>query len=161
MALCLFAGAALSACSDDPEPVSPADEAQQESQTKALARQSWLQSSDDIAPEVWLVARMTRMEVSSEDPEVARVAALLDAAGHRFRESPRMIANRAVQLQEMLAEAGIMEEAPKLVEDMSFIVDGASGAEGFGALCQHYYNLRSTGLRRDAALAALKRRYQT
>lgn len=70
-----------------------------------------------------------------------------------------MIANRAVQLEGMLAARGGTEQAPDLIELLAQVVDGVSAAEGFGAVCQHYYNLRSSGLGQDETLTDLKRRY--
>jgi hypothetical protein len=78
-------------------------------------------------------------------------------AAHRFGDPPRMIANRAVQLEAMLASAGISESAPELIVSLSEISEERP-REGFGSLCQHYFNLRKQGLDREAALAQLKSR---
>lgn len=89
---------------------------------------------------------------------------MLEEAARQFRESPRMIANRAVQLEEMLSETGVtepLELATELIEKLSFLTTNEPQAESFGALCQHYFNLRLAGLGRDEALADLKRRYGT
>lgn len=110
-------------------------------------------------PHVWLVSRMNKADADPNDPTLDQVAAMLEAASRQFLETPRMIANRAVQLEEMLAESGLAEPATSLIKALLHVVEGEPRAESFGALCQHYYNLRSAGLGRDEALADLKRRH--
>ena len=68
-----------------------------------------------------------------------------------------MIANRAVQLEGMLAGVPASEKALDLIESLTAVV--GSRAESFGAICQQYYNLRSSGLGREEALSDLKQRY--
>ncbi|WP_141700643.1 hypothetical protein [Methyloceanibacter superfactus] len=67
-----------------------------------------------------------------------------------------MIANRAVQLEGMLAAQGIDESAPELIETLSRAVARADRKEGFGSVCQHYFYLRQQGVGREAALQQLK-----
>lgn len=71
-----------------------------------------------------------------------------------FDETPRMLANRTAQLQQMLAGIAIVEAPQEILQ--GFIPLGrAGGRAGYGELCQHYFNLRTAGLDRPAALQAL------
>ncbi|MFG1348035.1 hypothetical protein [Xanthobacter autotrophicus] len=112
----------------------------------------WLERTDTVPPEVWLAAR----SVPPADP--ARMAGLLKEADALFDETPRMLANRTAQLQGMLAEKGVAEPPQDLLEDFIRLAredGGTRGRFGFGDLCQHYFNLRASGLGRVAALEAL------
>ncbi|MEI9901032.1 MAG: hypothetical protein WDN31_13845 [Hyphomicrobium sp.] len=83
---------------------------------------------------------------------------VLDVAAVRFRDQPRMIANRAVQLEEMLSEKRISERAPRLIVTLSQVPGSQRSVESFAALTQQYYNLRLEGLGKAAAIEALKQR---
>jgi hypothetical protein len=83
-------------------------------------------------------------------------ARMLATAGRRFREYPRMIANRAVQLEAMLAEKNMPESAPQLIEELTTVPGDTRYVESFGALCQQYFNLRTQGVERQDALKLLK-----
>lgn len=93
------------------------------------------------------------------DPEVQRLDRMLTAANALYRESERMIANRAVQLEGMLAGIGIKETAAVILDDLTAVAGEVGQTEGFGAVSQHYYNLRASSNSRGEALAALKSRY--
>lgn len=158
MAFCVVVCTLAAACSDDSgEPYPPA--AQEEASADPLAQRNWLDAADPAMPHVWLVSRMNKADADPDDPALDQVAAMLEAASQHFLETRRMIANRAVQLEEMLAEIDLAEPAPALIEALLHVVDAEPRAESFGSLCQHYYNLRSAGLGRDEALADLKRRH--
>ena len=82
------------------------------------------------------------------------------ATAHRlYRESERMIANRAAQLSEMLKASGVEEDADDVLADLAAVAGEIGQTEGFGAVAQMYHNLRSSGVGRAEALAALKTRY--
>lgn len=66
-----------------------------------------------------------------------------------------MIANRVAQLEQMLAEHGITEGADQLLDDLTAVAAVRNGRTGFGEVCQHYYNLRTQGTDRPAAMAAI------
>jgi hypothetical protein len=155
--LCATAFALAAACSDDASEQSIV--AREETRETPLFERTWLDVTERAKPQAWLVSRMTKTAVAPEDPAVGPVAAMLETASQQFRESPRMIANRAVQLEGMLAEVGLTEPAVQLIEALSIIAPDEHKAESFGAVCQHYFNLRLAGLGRDEALADLKRRY--
>ena len=80
----------------------------------------------------------------------------LDQAAKHFHDPPRMIANRAVQLEEMLAANGIEEGAPELIQILSSATADTNLKQGFGSVCQHYFNLRQQGIDREGALEQLK-----
>ncbi|TCK28405.1 hypothetical protein EV667_2409 [Ancylobacter aquaticus] len=120
----------------------------------AIARKTWLQPTEETDPDVWLASRDAGADVAANAPAAKEWHGVLDEADGRFGETGRMIANRAVQLETMLAEIGIRETAREIIADFSTLAGNGSRA-GFSDLCQHYYNLRTQGLDRTAALAAL------
>lgn len=159
--LLLAAGAAvalvLSACSDEApqarKSTPPSGSATAPHQVK------WLDLGHQVPPAQWLASQGEATLKPADDPEVQRVASQLAAAHRIYRESERMIANRAVQLSDMLASLGITETPAAVLEDLTSIAGGAGMTEGFGALTQHYFNLRASKIAREAALATLKSRY--
>lgn len=118
-------------------------------------RASWLDLTDETRPEVWLASRETGASQPPGGDAAAGYLRLLQDAARRFNETPRMIANRTVQLETMLAEHGIDENARTILS--GFLSSAAAGAvqRDYGSLCHHYFNLRSTGVDRAAALAVL------
>lgn len=68
-----------------------------------------------------------------------------------------MIANRAVQLEEMLSGNNSDERAPQLIVRLSEVAGDGRYVDSFGALCQQYFHLRQQGMEPDEALQALKR----
>lgn len=120
-------------------------------------RLEWLKQTDAIAPEQWLASREAGRDLDLYDPAVGAMRRTLDVAAARFRDQPRMIANRAVQLEEMLNEKNIDERAPGIIATLSEIPGQTRYVESFAALTQQYYNLRMEGLDRAQAIEALKR----
>ncbi|WP_051341103.1 hypothetical protein [Azospirillum halopraeferens] len=123
----------------------------------ALAGKRWLDPGDRTLPEQWMASRLAGVDRPPDDPAVGRLHDLLVRADRAYDETPRMIANRAFQLQEMLAEKGIAESADSVVEGLLSVAGGDGITHGFGEAGQHYVTLRATGLDRDTALAALRR----
>lgn len=145
----------LTSCTDDPVAQSgqPVDTVHRWSETK------WLEVTDEVEPEVWLVSREVNADVEPNHPRLTIVRANLKIATHRFGESPRMIANRAVQLERMLSDTDASEAAVGLIVRLTSVVGEKGQTEGFGAISQHYYNMRSSGLDNHAALEKLKALY--
>lgn len=144
---------ALVGCSDESE--SERRERVSAPQGHLSAQKSWLEPTDLLRPEIWMASREAGAEVAASSPEVVGWRGLLEDADSRFDETDRMIANRAVQLEDMLRGIGVRESAREIVE--AFVPLAAKGSRrGFGDLCQHYYNLRAQGADRAAALAALR-----
>lgn len=119
---------------------------------------SWLTLKDDVDPAAWLAAHRSG-GAAPDAAEVARLRKALSEAGMFFLESPRMLANRAAQLGDMLAAAGLGEDMAALLGDLSRVAGAAEKKQTFGEMCQHYYNLRRDGQGREAALAALTESY--
>lgn len=92
-------------------------------------------------------------------PEVKRIAGQLVTAHGLYRESERMIANRSAQISEMLSAHGIRERPTDILNGLTGVAGEVGQTEGFGAVSQHYFNLRVANMERDAALATLKTRY--
>lgn len=121
----------------------------------SMANRSWLNANDRTPPEQWLASRAAHADLPLSAPSVAAFHALLLRADRAYDETPRMIANRVVQLQEMLAGRGMTETADTLIEGfLSLGTDG--GRRRFGEDCQHYFYLRSANRDHRDALAALR-----
>jgi hypothetical protein len=129
------------------------------SSSAAEHREAWLQPNSKYTAAQWLASRTSAEAKPLSDPEVKRLAVMLDNANKLYRESERMIANRAVQLEGMLKGIGVSEPASEILDDLTRIAGEVGQTEGFGAVSQHYYNLRSNDIGRGEALAALKSRY--
>ncbi len=113
----------------------------------------WLGKRDKLTPEQW-IARHQGEGGGARSVESIRAA--LQTASRKFGETPRMVANRAVQLEKMLAERGTAESAADLIEELTRRAPERNSTQGFGALCQQYFQLRTAGMTREQALAALQ-----
>lgn len=125
---------------------------------KSEETRDWIQLNDHIQPEIWLAERS--IATRSEDPKAVRAA--LETAAEHFHEPVRMIANRAAQLEAMLAPLGAKDDAAvPLVRRLTAVAGTSRPAEGFGSVGQQYYNLRMAGLNGDDAMADLAKHYGT
>lgn len=127
--------------------------------TRTQAQPSWLDATSEIEPATWLIAReaSSGRPMTAEDAEKIRQS--IATVAKLFKEDPRMIANRAVQLETMLDPTDGRETAVWLVRELADVVTGPGRIEGFGALGQQYYNMRKQGLSEREALQDLSRRY--
>ena len=150
----------LMACSDDAPPeVEARAPAETSAEPNSTYKIEWLRATDAIGPDEWLASRDAKRNVKASDPAVGNMRKVLDVAAMRFRDHPRMIANRAVQLQTMLHEKGIEETAPRLIVMLSQVPGSARHVESFGSISQQYYNLRMEGLPRARAMDSLKQQF--
>lgn len=69
-----------------------------------------------------------------------------------------MIANRAVQLEQMLKEEGGDETAVMLIGELTRVI-APGHIESFGAAGHQYYNMRKGGFSSERALAELSKLY--
>jgi hypothetical protein len=122
----------------------------------AIYQTPHLTALDRVPPEVWLASRQAGRDLPADDQRVGAMRQMLETAGKRFRDFPRMVANRAVQLEDMLEEKHISEPAPQLIALFSDVAGEARNVESFGAFCQQYFNLRMQGLDQKQALQVLK-----
>ncbi len=140
----------LIACAEEAPP--PRSESASGATADTAQSPAWLGAHDPAPPGPWLIAHLPApARANGATPEA--VNGLLQSAAERYRESPRMIANRAVQLQAMLAEEGLDEDALSLLTRLARLPP--ANRVSFSADCQHYYNLRAQGLDREQALARL------
>ncbi|WP_018267734.1 hypothetical protein [Methylosinus sp. LW4] len=151
-ALCATLAALLCACED----AAPQREAVEVKRKDELPK--WLTPIDRVDPAYWLAARKSGGAPVVES-RVARLQAALDIGGAHFLEAPRMLANRAAQLGDMLSEIGAAEDEAESIESLAGVAAATGSKQTFGDLCQHYFNLRKQGATRDAALADLLERY--
>lgn len=105
----------------------------------------WLEIVDDESP--------TDFITRASGAPVDQIAPLLDRATEIYRESPRMIANRSVQLWQEIGEkqaepVGILD----LLRDLS-PPDGVAASDSLGTVVQHYRVLRSRGEDHASAIA--------
>lgn len=145
----------LTGCDDQAASDREASSAPKQTAFSAAGR-PWIDVKDGVAPAVWLASREVGRDVDAGDPGVASFRTLLEEADARFSEGPRMIANRAVQVQAMLAERGVIEAPREVIEGLVSVGQIGERA-GFGETCQHYVNARMSSGSRQAALDALRR----
>lgn len=156
LALCIMSCTSLAACSDDV----PQSAERRTSDGGVKSHQvKWLELSSEISPAQWLASRGEDAPRSLHDAEVKRIAALLVEAHKRYRESERMIANRSVQVEDMLQKIGYTETATDILEDLSGIATEVGQTEGYGSISQYYFNLRAAQSSRAETLTTLKARY--
>ncbi|MBS0235320.1 MAG: hypothetical protein JSR99_17770 [Proteobacteria bacterium] len=153
--LFILIAAGLTACSDE-QP--PRRSAEQRSGLAKVAEKSWLTLQDDVRPEVWLIEHEENGGVKSSNASESAVRRALAEASAKFRDSPRMIANRAVQLEGMLKEEGGDESAIVLISRLNGAI-APNRIESFGAAGQQYYNMRKAGLSEQQAIDALSKLY--
>ncbi|MEQ1671618.1 MAG: hypothetical protein ABL893_12220 [Hyphomicrobium sp.] len=158
VAFALLSAAAQTGCGDDAP--KPASYVQTKSPSETFKRDvEWLELKQDTAPDAWLIARAQASgEITSlQDSEELRRA--LEIATRRLGESKRMIANRAAQLERMLEQEGQKDSAIALIIDLTAAIGETGQTEGFGAVTQHYFTMRKSGLSRKLALKEMKLRY--
>jgi hypothetical protein len=122
----------------------------------AVAEKRWLDANDTMPPELWLASREAKSDLPTSAPQVKAFRDLIARAGRRYVESPRMIANRAVQLEEMLAARGIEENARLAIEGLIDIREDNGDRRSFGEAVQHYFNVRTAAVNREQALRSLR-----
>ncbi|MEC4589705.1 hypothetical protein VPG91_01785 [Nitrospirillum amazonense] len=157
MAALMACGLALVACDDETTTAPKGKVVATQSDGKLPA---WLDVRDGMEPALWLRSREVGHPVLATDPEVDRLRRALRQAAERFIEEPRMIANRTAQTGDLLAEAGNREQAVDILVGMIDVADATPHKQIYGALCQHYLNLRKSGMDRSAALAQLVASYK-
>ena len=146
---------AIVACDEQPEAeTATPDRVDSQRVSTVIAAKSWLDVRDRTPPEQWLASRETGEDVPLSTSEVAELRAILAQAGRRYGETTRMIANRAVQLEAMLAERGIEETARRVIEGL-IVVGREDEPRNFGETAQHYFNVRVNGMSREEALLSL------
>lgn len=151
---CLVAGG-LAGCGDE----APNSATRTAAGDTAPHKIAWLETGSALSPAQWLASRGEPAPLSVSDPRVKQVEEQLGAARLVYHESERMIANRAVQLSDMLHAISINESPTTIIADLTRVAGAVDQTEGFGAISQYYYNLRAASTSRLDALATLKTRY--
>jgi hypothetical protein len=155
LSLSIVLGCGLCGCSDEQQ---PQRHAERRSGLSTIGQADWLTAQDDVMPEVWLIAHESKAVDASSvgDPRVVRRS--LAEASTKFNDTPRMIANRAVQLEKMLKGEGVEENAIILINRLNDAI-APGRIESFGAAVEKYYNMRKAGMSSDQALDTLSKRY--
>lgn len=125
---------------------------------RAAPETAWLSPTDRTEPAVWLARHAAGGQPVDPSALVALRASLAEARG-RFVEDPRMVANRTMQLEAMLAEIRVAESPAALIADLAGVAAASGRRQLYGEMCQHYVTVRRDGLSREAALARLRERY--
>lgn len=152
----------LAAC-DGPE--EPAEAARAPEDQTVVATKSdadippWLAPTDPMEPARWLASRERGRPAPEVGSEADHLRHSLARAKDAFIEDPRMVANRTVQLGQMLAEAGTPEPYADLLDGLEAVAAVTTRKQLYGELCQQYYNTRRQGADRATALARLTERY--
>ncbi len=145
----------LCACSEEQHHQQSADK---RSGLSKPGQTDWLAMQDDVSPETWLVGREEKAGIKLSLDETDRLRRSLFDASARFKESPRMVANHAAQIEEMLRAEGGDESAVSLITTLTDAV-APGRIESFGAAGQQYYNMRKAGFSSQQALDELSKRY--
>lgn len=127
----------ISACSEEDFDLSSDSSVNNPSNNEEIPQ--WLEAHHEINPADWMIIRSQAAlagEVTSHDHRQN----LLKRASEHFRESPRMIANRAVQLEDMLLEIGIEESAVSLIDHFTHLPTVGT-PHNFSAYCQYYFRV--------------------
>jgi hypothetical protein len=149
--LAAFAALTLSACDRGTE-VETTDQTVV-ARTSESELPAWLSPTDGAEPARWLAGREAGRPLPADAPPVRAMRAALDAASVGFIEDPRMIANRTLQLGQMLTEVGKAESYRSLLDGLGKIAALHGRHKSlYGEMCQHYFNTRNRGLDHRAAL---------
>lgn len=115
----------LSGGGDDPvEPQSAKPQAEHH-ETPA---QQWLDLRSHEDPAEFSIARQKYADPA--DSDAVKVREVLNAAGRCFEEIPRMLANRALQLQDMLDDLGGRASAVALTRDLHKVLGDQAASPG-------------------------------
>lgn len=143
----------IAACSEDDFDLSSDSTVNNPSNKEEIPQ--WLESHHEVNPADWLIIRSHAALAGEVTSQSHRVNLLNEASDH-FRESPRMIANRAVQLEDMLLEIGIEESAVSLIDNFTHLPTEGT-PHNFSAYCQYYFNIRAKGYPQGYALTELSK----
>lgn len=150
---------ALGGCDGGGEPDSKRDETEIVATKSGTELEDWLSPTDPIDTGRWLASREAGRLIANDDEASRRMRRMLGQSRAYFIEEPRMIANRIVQLGQMLAGSGKPESYDALLDGLTGIAQATDRKQLFGEMCQHYFNTREQGLDRPATLARLAERY--
>jgi hypothetical protein len=143
----------MSACSEEDFDLSSNSSVNNPSNNEEIPQ--WLEAHHEIDPADWLIIR-SQAALAGEVTSHEHRQNLLKRASEHFRESPRMIANRAVQLEDMLLEIGIEESAVSLIDHFTHLPTVGT-PHNFSAYCQYYFNIRAKGYPQGYALTELSK----
>ncbi len=140
--------AGLFGCSEGEEEIPSARAAAEaERAAQSLAADEWLNVDEGVPPALFLA--------QATGADAAELAAPLEKLAARYRESPRMIVNRLIQLWRAARDDDPELTPLRLVEDFTpEDRDAARPLESLGPVAQHYLVARGQGLDHEAALAA-------
>ena len=113
----------------------------------------WLSPTDGTDPARWLAGREAGHPLPADAAAVRELRESLDGARSAFVEDKRMIANRTVQLGQMLSEIGKTESYRGLIDGLGAVASVRGRHKSlYGEMCQHYYNTRVQGADHATAL---------
>ncbi len=147
----------LASCdSSPPEPAATTREtiaARRPVDDDTLRAMSFLNITDGDLAARWLVLQERPGDPSRvpEAEEVGQYARRIEHLAKLLVEDRRMIANRTVQTRDLLAERNIQETLPRLLDGIERVAQLRIPGN-YGAYCDWYINLRTSGLTHEQAL---------
>lgn len=151
----------LAACDRGGEPSDRSEDQAVVASTAEDDLPAWLSPTDGTEPARWLAGREAGHPLRADAAEVRGMREALDRARNAFVEDKRMIANRTVQLGQMLSEIGKTESYRALIDGLGEVASVRGRHKSlYGEMCQHYYNTRAQGADHATALARLEAREQ-
>jgi len=120
------------------------------------AQDRWLSWKDTRNPVTWLESFDDSPEAGSPERRTA-LFELIGQLDERYLEDPRMLANRTVQLRNMLDGIGVREDMHVLLRGFADLTRGVEGREDqFGEKVAFYVRLREAGASHEQALAQIE-----
>ncbi|MDP0927066.1 hypothetical protein Q0601_07790 [Paracoccus onubensis] len=133
----------LGGCREEEDETLPAASTSQNKETGNSGRNEWLEVTNTETP-LDFIARVTGAPAAQITPRLDRATAL-------YQESPRMIANRSVQLWQEIREKQEEIDIIDLLDDLA-PENGSARTGSLTAVVQNYRVLRSQGADHTAAI---------
>ncbi|AFJ03250.1 hypothetical protein Q7C_2114 [Methylophaga frappieri] len=153
----------LSACSDEPE--ISAIEGEDYAAVKPIPQYLQQGMPDYVPPEMLSVGDLTAPEdwllslYLEQNPDANRQASFYTSRFEKItpyvHDTPRVIANRTVQISNQLNEQGIEADVDELLTDFANHIDSTSHQYVYGDLCAQYVTLRRQNLSHADAIVHL------
>jgi len=156
-------GVLLSACEQQPQALPNEGNTPQASKTEldyeldALRDLSFLEVHDDSIAAPWLALQdnINKPDYQPSAEQIAQYDSRLQFLTKQLKEDRRIIANRTVQIRDLLAQTVQQETVLHLLDGMAEVA--SAGVEGdYGSYCQWYVNLRDTKHNHQEAIAKMK-----
>lgn len=121
----------------------------------SIQEKETLSIADNITPAEWLLAKY--QQTSDHDPARTKAyyKALLRRIQSHVHENDRVIANRVVQMTNMLNENAMHTNQEMLLTSFANYLESAQKEYVFGEIIDNYNNIRTMGLSHEDAMKKL------